>query len=183
MITGGAASGDHPPRELLRLRPPRLGDEAAFRAAHQVMAAEGFIFGLGLEPATRWDTYLKALHDHRCGLNLAEGRVPATFLVADVAGVIVGRASIRHELNDRLKQEGGHIGYAVLPPYRRRGYATEMLRQSLVIARASGVDRVLLTCDDDNTGSIAVIEGCGGQLDSVIRLGHSAVPIRRYWID
>jgi len=183
VITGGAACDDHPPSELLRLRPPRLGDEAAVRAAHQVMAAEGFIFGLGLEPATRWDTYLKALHDHRCGLNLAEGRVPATFLVADVAGVIVGRASIRHELNDRLKQEGGHVGYAVLPPYRRRGYATEMLRQSLVIARASGVDRVLLTCDDDNTGSIAVIERCGGQLDSVIRLGHSAVPIRRYWID
>jgi len=85
VITGGAASGDHPPGELLRLRPLRLDDEAAFRAAHQVMAAEGFIFGFGLEPATRWDTYLKALQDHRCGLNLAEGRVPATFLVADAA--------------------------------------------------------------------------------------------------
>jgi predicted acetyltransferase len=183
VITGGAASGDHPPGELLRLRPLRLDDEAAFRAAHQVMAAEGFIFGFGLEPATRWDTYLKALQDHRCGLNLAEGRVPATFLVADAAGVIVGRASIRHELNDRLEQKGGHIGYAVLPPYRRHGYATEILRQSLVIARASGVDRVLLTCDDDNAGSIAVIERCGGRLDSVICLKHSAVPVRRYWID
>jgi predicted acetyltransferase len=183
VITGGAASGDHPPRELLRLRPPRLDDEAAFRAAQRVMAAEGFTFGLGLEPATRWDAYLKALHDHRCGLNLAEGRVPATFLIADVAGAIVGRASIRHELNDRLEQVGGHIGYAVLPPYRHRGYATEILRQSLVIARASGVDRVLVTCDDDNAGSIAVIERCGGRLDSVIRLEHAALPVRRYWID
>ena len=147
------------------------------------MAAEGFTFGLGLEPATRWDDYLKTLHDQHRGLNLAEGRVPATFLVADVAGVIVGRASIRHELNDRLKQAGGHIGYGVLPPYRRRGYATEILRQSLVIARASGVGRVLLTCDDNNTGSIAVIERCGGRLESVSRLEHVAVPLRRYWID
>jgi predicted acetyltransferase len=183
VITGGATSGDHLPSELVRLRPLRLVDEAAFRAAHKVMAAEGVTFGFGLEPATRWSTYLKGMQDHRCGLNLAEGRVPATFLVADVAGAIVGRASIRHELNDRLMQEGGHIGYAVLPPYRRRGYATEILRQSLVIARANGVDRVLLTCDDDNTGSIAVIERCGGRLDSVIRLEHLAIPVRRYWID
>jgi predicted acetyltransferase len=183
VITGGAASGDHPPSELLRLRPPRLDDEAAFRAAHQVMAAEGFTFGFGLEPATRWSTYLNTLQDHHCGRHLAEGRVPATFTVADVAGVIVGRASIRHELNDRLRQEGGHIGYAVLPAYRRRGYATEILRQSLIIARAHGVGRALLTCDDDNTGSIAVIENCGGRLDSVIRLQHSAIPVRRYWID
>lgn len=183
MITGGAAPDDHPPSTLLRLRPPRLDDEAAFRAAHQVMAAEEFIFGLGLEPTTPWDTYLEALQDQRCGLNLAEGRVPATFLVADVAGLIVGRTSIRHQLNDQLKQAGGHIGYGVLPPYRRRGYATEILRQSLVIARANGVDRALLTCDDDNAGSIAVIERCGGRLDSVIRLKDSAVLLRRYWID
>lgn len=181
VITGGSASGDHPSSQLLRLRPLRLDDEAAFRAAHQVMAAEGFTFGF--DPATQWNIYLKTLQDHHRGLNLAEDRVPATFLVADVAGVIVGRASIRHALNDRLKREGGHIGYAVFPPYRRRGYATEILRQSLVIARANGVDRVLLTCDDDNAGSIAVIERCGGRLDSVIRLKHSAIPVRRYWID
>ena len=107
VITGGAAPDDHPPGKLLRLRPPRLDDEAAFRAAHQVMAAEEFTFGLDLEPTTQWGTYLEALQDQRCGLNLAEGRVPATFLLADVAGLIVGRTSIRHQLNDRLEQAGG----------------------------------------------------------------------------
>ena len=147
------------------------------------MAAEGFTFGFGLEPATRWSTYLKTLQDHHCGRNLAEGRVPATFVVADAAGVIVGRASIRHELNDRLRQEGGHIGYAVLPAYRRRGYATEILRQSLIIARAHGVGRALLTCDDDNIGSIRTIEKNGGILENVVDGPDLDKPKRRYWIE
>jgi len=38
---------------------------------------------------------------------------------------------------------------------------------------ASGVDRVLVTCGDDNIASIAVIEACGGRLDSVIETAQS----------
>jgi predicted acetyltransferase len=38
-----------------------------------------------------------------------------------------------------------------------------------------------MTCDEDNPGSIAVIEACGGQLDSVI--ASQGARIRRYWID
>ena len=114
---------------------------------------------------------------------MPDGLVPATFLVADVDGVLVGRTSIRHELDEFLAREGGHIGYAVVAEHRRRGYATEILRQSLVLARAVGVDRVLVTCDDDNVGSATVIERCGGVFESLVDSSEGGPPKRRYWID
>jgi predicted acetyltransferase len=146
------------------------------------MVPDGFTFGLDLGPGMAWDTYLKTLGEQRAGVNLPADRVPAAFLVADVAGEIVGRASIRYSLNDFLAREGGHIGYCVLPAHRRRGYATEILRQSLIIARANGVGRVLVICDEDNAGSRGAIETCGGQLESIAGIAASAPRIRRYWI-
>jgi predicted acetyltransferase len=129
-----------------------------------------------------WASYLKALDDYHRGENLPDRWVPTTLFVADVAGTIVGRAAIRHELNGSLRRNGGHIGYCVLPGHRRRGHATEILRQSLIVVRGFGVQRVLVTCDDDNAGSITVIERCGGKLESVVRTASSATPVRRYQI-
>jgi predicted acetyltransferase len=180
--TAGATAAARP-AALLRLRPPREGDEAAFLAAHKTLAAEGFTFGLHYQPGMTWREYLAALAGVRAGTNVPAGMVPGAFLVADVAGELVGRASVRFALNDFLSREGGHIGYCVLPRHRRRGYATEILRQSLVTARAAGVDRVLVTCDDSNIGSRTVIESCGGRLDSVISAAEDGRLIRRYWIE
>ena len=166
----------------LRLRPLLPGDEAAFLAAHGAMAHEDFMFGLGYRPEQPWLDYLAQLERQRCGIDLPLALVPATFLVAEVDRELVGRSSIRHELNDFLRREGGHIGYGVLAEHRRRGYATEMLRQSLVVARAVGVVRVLVTCDHDNVGSATVIERCGGVLHSVIDC-EDGIAKRHYWID
>lgn len=165
----------------LYLRPLLAEDEAEFLAANRAMIEHsGFALALNYEDGMAWADYLQLLDDGRRGLNLAEGKVPATFLVADVGGVIVGRVSIRHELNDWLARQGGHIGYVVLAEHRRRGYATEMLRQALVIARALGVSPSLLCCDDDNVGSATVIESCDGVLDSVITVDDGL--LRRYWV-
>jgi predicted acetyltransferase len=173
---------DEDPRVDLRLRPLRLEDEAAFRAAHAELLVDGFSFGF-MHPGEPFAAHVERLERQRRGRDLG-GLVEATWLVAEVADQIVGRASIRHRLDDRLAFHGGHIGYGVRPACRRRGYATEILRQSLIVARSYGVARVLVTCDDDNVGSAAVIEACGGQLERVVPGGESAdgVPFRRYWI-
>ena len=166
----------------LILRPVRTSDEDVVRAAHTAMTAEDFGFALGLRDGMAFGAWVEALADDGAGLDFAPHVwVPSTFLLAEVDGEVVGRTSVRHRLNDWLAVEGGHIGYGVLAAHRRRGYATEMLRQSLVVAREHGVDRVLVTCDDDNVGSAAVIERCGGLRDTELPLTPGPPPKRRYW--
>lgn len=58
----------------------------------------------------------------------------------------------------------GHVGYSVVPWKRRRGHATAALAKLLPIARASGLARVLITCDEDNLASRRVILANGGVL-------------------
>ena len=165
----------------LRLREVGLDDEAAVRAAQDVMAADGFLFALHYQPDEPWSDYVARVHRYRQGKGLNGRLVPSTFLLADVDGEIVGRTSIRHELNDFLRHEGGHIGYCVLPMHRRRGHASEILRQSLGLAHAIGIRPVLITCDDDNVGSATIIERAGGELEDVVD-NESGSLTRRYWI-
>jgi predicted acetyltransferase len=75
---------------------------------------------------------------------------------------------------------GGHIGYGVRPSYRRQGFATEILRQSLTYIHGLGVTEVLVTCDEDNLGSIKVIESQGGVLENEVEFEGTLK--RRYWI-
>jgi predicted acetyltransferase len=165
----------------LRLRPLRLADQAVARAAHDELAREDYRFLMDWERDEPWSRYLERLRDRRRGVNLPPDRVPASLLVAVAEGEIVGRASIRHELNDWLARFGGHIGYAVRPAHRRRGHATEILRQALIVARAEGVEDVLVCCDEDNVASARTIERNGGVLQDVTT-GLDGQPLRRYLI-
>jgi predicted acetyltransferase len=166
----------------LRLRPPRPGDEARGRLAHQELREDGYAFFIDYDPAEPWAEFIDRIDRQRSGNDVPAGRVPAAFLMAWVGDEMVGRTSIRFALNEYLASAGGHIGYAVLPAQRRLGYGTEILRQSLVVARAHGVDAVLLTCAIDNAGSRAVIERCGGQFESIVHDPKEGVEKRRYWI-
>jgi len=165
----------------LRLRPLRAEDEREARAAHAELLADDFSFLLAWDPEEQWGDYLETLDRERRAVQLAPGRVPSSFLVAHADEDIVGRVSIRHELNALLRDFGGHIGYCVRPAFRRRGHATEILRQGLVIARSLGIADVLVVCDEDNASSAKVIERLGGVLEDV-RTDPEGTPMRRYWI-
>ncbi|MCU1587433.1 MAG: family N-acetyltransferase [Frankiales bacterium] len=164
----------------LRLRPLGPDDEEAFLEAHALMQGGLFSFGSEYQPGMPWRAYLD-LVAQRAVHGAAPGRVPSSFLVADVGGRIVGGSNIRWELNAWLAEIGGHIGYGVLPQHRRRGHATEILHQALAMAGSRGIPNALLTCDEDNVGSRLVIERCGGIFER-----HAVDPDgplkRRYWV-
>ncbi|WP_224277076.1 GNAT family N-acetyltransferase [Nocardioides lacusdianchii] len=105
-----------------------------------------------------------------------EWHVPCTTLWWVDGEHYLGRLAIRHRLTDFLLEVGGHIGYDVRPTRRREGHATAMLRAALPWALELGIDPALVTCDDDNVGSLRVIEAAGGELEDVRGVK------RRYWV-
>lgn len=169
--------------EKLTLRFPTEEDEPEFLRAHRATSPEVPYFLHYYHQDMAFHDYLRMLDDQHRGVHLPPNHVPSTFLFAFVGPRIVGRVSIRHSLNEFLERVGGHIGYVVVPEFRRRGYATEILRQSLRITRDEfGIHQAMVTCDDDNEGSIRAIEKNGGRLADVITGSDLEKPKRRYWI-
>lgn len=128
---------------------------------------------------------LADFEDARIGRNLKPGRVPATYLWLVEGEEFLGEVSIRHALNDALLRYGGHIGYGVRHTRWNQGLGTHMLRLALLYAREQlGLQRVLLTCDDDNPASARVMEKNGGVLqDRIVNLiDGREILTRRYWI-
>ena len=89
---------------------------------------------------------------------------------------VVGFLAVRHALTAWLLEEGGHIGYCVRPSRRRQGIASRALALAVRRSAELGLDRVLVTCDDDNRASARTIERNGGVHEDT-RNGK-----RRYWI-
>jgi predicted acetyltransferase len=171
---------------MIKLRYLTLDDKKSFLAAFNADWS-GFIFAHYWETIAGEDfeTFVKYVPEFAKGVHLPEGHVPCSFLFAfNEAGELVGRTSIRHDLTDHLRKIGGHIGYAVVPKYRRRGYATEILKESLNFIKLNfpELNKVLVTCDEQNIASKKTIEKNGGILEDIVVIPDSGRKMR-YWIN
>ncbi|MEQ1824066.1 MAG: GNAT family N-acetyltransferase [Fimbriimonadaceae bacterium] len=168
---------------FLELRPLKAEDERSFmEAVHEFQRDDPWDFALGYDDSMSFIDYVRKNEEWSRGENLPSCFVPASFYVGVVDDVVVGRLSLRHELNDFLFKVDGHIGYGVRPSQRERGYATAMLRQVIPIAAKAGIKRALITCDVGNIASMKVIERCGGVFECVPDDPSLDVQKRRYWI-
>jgi predicted acetyltransferase len=111
---------------------------------------------------------------------LGTGRVHCTYRWIVENDQVLGGIALRHELDDSLMREGGHIGYGIRPLARRRGLASWALGQMLDEARVLGIEKVLIVCAVDNIASARTIEGQGGVLEDIRLTARGS--LRRYWI-
>lgn len=127
-----------------------------------------------------FDRYLPSLE---VGHDRDECLVPDStfFCLDDERNIFVGAVNIRHWLNEGLLLNGGHIGDGVRPSERRKGIATKMIGLALEECRKLGIDRVLMVCDRENTGSAKSIVNNGGVLENEVEV--DGIVEQRYWID
>ncbi len=118
---------------------------------------------------------------------LPPGRVPSTshWLLHGPPGSerIVATSRLRPRVTPALELEGGHIGYDVRPSERRRGFGHAILAHTLLEARRLGLERVILTCDEDNHASRRIIEAAGGELTGRGTSGSTGHAIVRFGIE
>jgi len=129
-------------------------------------------------------TFLRECSDAEAGRNLPADRVPqSTYWLVNDRGRVVGIVRVRHRLNARLQQYGGHIGYYVRPSARGHGYGKLALRLALEKLRQRGVRRALLTVNPSNTHSSRVVLANGGVRDGQGTDSVSGEVVDRFWID
>lgn len=134
----------------------------------------------GLDVIENLDTWLAKNRRNRFAVSVEEGFVSAKTFLAYDGTELVGMIDIRESLNDFLMHAGGHIGYSVRPSKRRQGYALDMLDKALRYCASIGLERVLITCEDQNTASQKTIEHYQHELENIIQ--YEDIKLRRYWL-
>ena len=132
-----------------------------------------------LDKTERYADWLKSVTDNANPEAVSPDWVLTdTFFAIDENGRTVGIIDLRHTLNDFLR-DFGNCGYSVRPSERRKGYATEMLRQILKIATDAGLHALHLSVERDDLPSVRTIVKNGGVYERSFRFAGEEADIYR----
>lgn len=130
------------------------------------------------------EEWLKVLSDMENAESCPSGSVTSnTYLAVRFSdNRIVGIIDLRHHIDHPiLGLWGGHMGYTIRPSERGKGYAKEMLRLNLINCKGRGMDKVMITCSQDNLASEKTILANGGVFEKDVCIDGDI--IKRYWIN
>lgn len=174
-------------QQLSLIAPTLAWEDEILAYRQETLARDGHINGGSrLDQYERVSDWLAWLEQMSSAATCGAGLVPSTTLLcADrTARRVVGTVDIRHVLNDYLRRFGGHIGYAIRPAERGKGYGIVQLRLALDYAASRlGLARVLITCDRTNEASRRTILSCGGVLENEVWDEQDGTFTQRYWVE
>ncbi|MCL2365193.1 MAG: GNAT family N-acetyltransferase [Defluviitaleaceae bacterium] len=130
--------------------------------------------GLSYEDFKQW---LVTNDNMANGIGLEDWMVPQITYWLYVDGNPVGIVKLRTRLTDKLREDGGHVGYGIAPSHRGKGYGALLIKTMTIEAAALGIDRILLTINSNNTPSIKIAVNNGGIIEKIFNEKHFI------WID
>ena len=160
---------------------------AGYKAYCQELYDNGVLYFRPTDPRCiddGWFERTKPLYDKK-EQGLIEGQSPSIHYWAVDGERFIGEFQLRTQFTDKVMTEIGSIGYAVRVTEWGKGYGTQILQRGLEIAKAYGMEKVLLTIHENNVASIRLCEKMGGKWQDTIQAyndaeGHHS--LRRYWI-
>lgn len=133
------------------------------------------------------DSYEKYLEKCEADKNI-ESINPAwsnavNYLLVDANNHIYGCSQFRYHILGELINVGGNFVYAIRPSERGKGYGTIQLKLLIEKAKEIGLEKVLVTCRENNIGSRKTMEKFIGKSDTLVPSIHDGIMEYRYWID
>ena len=125
----------------------------------------GFINSINGRHFEEYKQWLVRSEEASRSVGLEDWKVPQTIYWLYADSHPVGFGKLRHYLTDKLREEGGHGGYAIRPCERNRGFGTVLLKMMIEEAAKMNMDKLLLTIRINNAASLKVAFNNNGMLE------------------
>ena len=132
----------------------------------------------------KWkDTIFNEFKNQKNGINLPDGFVPSeTFWIIE-NNEYAGSINIRPDLNERLKEYGGHAGCVIRMSYRNKGLAKKAVGWAINKLLELNINEIILTCEETNIISQKVLTKLSPVKceKDIVTLNNIPTKIRRYF--
>jgi len=149
---------------MLTLKPLSAHDgQEIYEMLQEIAANEnGFSNDANGMTYPEFEGWVKQAYELDNGINMPDWMVPqsSNWLFNNDLPIGIGR--IRHCLNDSLRETGGHIGYAIRPSERGKGYGTALLALLMEESKQLGISQLQVGAEAHNIQSNKIITRNGG---------------------